>query len=553
MPPGPRRSWPEEWGAFRPSYPGPRFQDAMQPMDAPTAGAITEPGLSQALPGGRRLRQVDADAKAALGECFGSQRSDGPEVPALAPSMETAPGLQPEAPIELTPEHARWIPRWFSREVVISTESATPSWKNSRHGSTVETLLRQDAEASPSVHAGDSGAYRTHSSTAANPGPADISTFSLPPAFPWGAMMDCAAPPAVPLSCSISDLGGSRVGSWRRTLGQPTREAHVASQVPDDTGASSHGGTPELLSACSSASWLRSPDAAEDSRVTVDRDSSHLACADTDDDDLSNGSSGHLDLSSHDSASTASGAGGGSLKRSLSGGSVCSLTTVSSVESFRGDEIAGHVEAPPSGHAWSVRAQPEEQGVESSAASSPSPSRHGGRTPGALSASAASVPASAGDQGIRLSVERAYTAAEGAVTRSILDSGRFRSAYGHLRAVMTSAGSLQTERLAQLLAQEEEAVRSNYGRTRWQSLNMEHDVDPGWDARKRSARNSQLQWIKDEQVRLSLLAVRGKGAVAARPARSRSRSLSLLSSWTLNNLVPKKREARRLPGVQWRP
>lgn len=69
---------------------------------------------------------------------------------------------------------------------------------------------------------------------------------------------------------------------------------------------------------------------------------------------------------------------------------------------------------------------------------------------------------------------------------------------------------------------------------------MEHDVTPGWDAAKRSARNSQLQWVKDDQASLSSLAPLGEGsAAAAGSARSRSSGLSRLSRWTRKHLAPK--------------
>ena len=75
---------------------------------------------------------------------------------------------------------------------------------------------------------------------------------------------------------------------------------------------------------------------------------------------------------------------------------------------------------------------------------------------------------------------------------------------------------------------------------------MEHDIDPGWDARKRSARNSHLQWIKDEQVRLSLLAPCGEGTGLAS---SRSSDLSRLGRWTRSPFDSKKHESGRLSGI----
>jgi len=450
-----------------------------------------------------------------------------------------AGGWQPGAPVTLTPEQAKWVPRWYMKGTVLSAESATPSWMNIGHGLTGDTTPRREAEAWPGAHGGNSGVGPANSSTA-NLLSANRSAFGVPSTSYGVAMNDRAAP----LSYGINGLGGAQAGPWCRSLGQSSRywdwdwNAEASAQPPhDDTGTGSQGSTPEMLSARSSASWLRSSSEDEDSRAVADRDSAHLEWLDTDGDDSSPGSSGRLELSGHDSVSTATGSSGATRKEVLSSGCIASPSSVSSGASSSGlsrEAIADQVEGTASRHDWSYQAQWDDQGGASSVTASPPSSLHGDDPQEALSWSASSFFAPPKDQGIGLSVEQAYAAVENAMACSILESDRFRSAYGNLKEAMSRAGGIRVEQLSALLAREEESIRNRYGHTRWQSLTMVHDINAGWDAKKRSRRNDQLQWIKDERASLEALASGAAAPAAASLARSRSSGLLSFGRWTFS-------------------
>lgn len=89
---------------------------------------------------GEFLRKMD-DAE----ECPGHQREAGPQArprmpdavapvhhgdPPPDPMAVAASGLQQQAPITvtLTPEQAKWMPRWYLRGKVLSPDSAHPPW-----------------------------------------------------------------------------------------------------------------------------------------------------------------------------------------------------------------------------------------------------------------------------------------------------------------------------------------------------------------------------------------------------------------------------------------
>ncbi len=387
-------------------------------------------------------------------------RASGAGLPP-GPSMDGVPGLQPPALITLTPAQAKWVPRWFLRGVALSADSAVPSWMNAGPGSPT---------------------------------------------------------PAALLSRSASDLGSVRTGSWRRSFGPPLPYHHAEVSLPehDDADTESGGRSPDMQSARSSASWLLPASPSRASSISGD-------C------DQSDGSGGHLDLSSISSVSTAHGDDAGSLRRSLSSGSVSSLASLSSSRSDPGEDIADPVEAATPEPVWQFWAQLVEQGDASSAASSPS--RHGGsksrspspdrlrhEDPSDRSREAPPAPASSSPehpqvQPADLLVDAVYKAAERAITHDMDSYASFRSRYAELKEAMGRTGGVQADRLVGLLGREEEAIRSHCGRNRWQSLMIELDVNPGWDAEKRYARNGQLKWIKQERALLGSLAPAASGGL----------------------------------------
>ncbi len=371
------------------------------------------------------------------------------------------------------------------------------------------------------------------------------------------------------LSRSASDLGGSSAGSWRRTFAMSSQRSNAEAPTSAPGGEPGARSTPSstatMFSAHSHASWLLPQ---------------------------SNGAGGfgHLDLSGRSMSSLppeAAASHGGPP----SSGSVLSLSSIpSELPNLEPDtpELSQPVPAAPSASsngAWSFWAHLEEQGTASSrpatqrsggmapagptgAQEAPAPSRGdseillasnpsspasgrpfpddlSGRTQGAASEPASLPPAQTkgqtDGQWARSRIESAYEAAERTVHFDFQSHATFRSSYNELKNAMSEAGSMQTYRLAGLLGREEEEIRSHYGRTKWQSLNMDLDVDPGWDAAKRFARNSQLQWIKHERASLRSLAPVDEGAnssAAAAPSRSRLSGVSRLSQRARSSLRP---------------
>ena len=396
---------------------------------------------------------------------------------------------------------------------------------------------------------------------------------------------DSGGPPTVPLSRSASDLGGSESGSWRRSVGgySPSGDAAVTPQVHDDASASSRGSLPEVPTVLSSAAWT-----GEGAGLPEVTQTASLVGSYTGGGHRSAGSSGHLDLSSHSSMTTLPPEAAGSRGGPPSSGTVSSLSSIPSDLPNLEPDTPEHSQAAPSASsngAWSFWAHLDDQGTASTRPStqrsgsmapagsvgsqdapvrsrsegeillasnpaSPSSDRPfredlASRTQGAPSEPSSSPPAQTEGQGdgqaTRARVESAYEAAERAVYFDFESHATFRSSYNELKNAMSEAGSMQTDRLAGLLGREEEEIRSHYGRTRWRSLNRELDVDPGWDAAKRSARNSQLQWIKDERASLRSLAPIDEGAsssAAAAPSRSRFSGVSRLSQWARSSLRP---------------
>jgi hypothetical protein len=615
MPPGPRKSRPEDWETLRPGHAGQRCQAAKPLVDRSAAGAGADTWRAKEMLDVRRFRQVDADFPAAAGESSQSARPgdatarendsiclSGPASPSSTPpssptSRRTSEWLDEllrrqavalESPLQGRPARARWVPDippekpWASPLQETRTTAASPARRQMpeeatpmqeslsaelpdvtrglaagrlpratsmerrapglQPGAPVVTLTEDQAKWVPrwylrgAVLSAESGAC--HALGAGTPWSATSGSFRLP----------------IPDAAAMSGRMNSLAARWCSSLDQHSRvwDAAAALLEHDDSGASSHGSTEEMFSARSSASWLRSSPAAEDPPGAEAPDTLRPARTDTDD-GLSHGSSGHLDLSSHDSASAASAAKGGSGKGALSSGCIPSPASNLSGVPCSGEEITDQVEVTVSGQAWSYQAESEDGGDESSTASSPPQSGQGSRTGETLPWSPASSAASLKDQGIGLSVEQACTEVEKAMACSILESGRFRSAYGNLKEAMSSAGGIQIERLSALLAREEESIRRRYGRTRWQSINMVHDVNSGWDAKKRSARNHQLQWIKDEQASLAARAAGVFAPAADSLSRSSSSGLSSVGRWARSRFVSKKHQAGRAPSMQWSP
>ncbi len=567
--PGPRRPLPEGWGASRAGHPAPRPRHVVPLAGGAAAEAASGPGSPPASPDVRRPQQ--AEVRTAVGGSHGLRipadqeaqsilLSSGPASPCSTPPMsptsrptstltsdwldalvqdqvaagafQAAPGeaearrpaalasgpqarqrmpdpapgpssqatgravgaalaprpaadgwggLQPAATITLTAAQARWVPRWFLRGLALSPDSAIPSWMNAVDGSTTSAAL---------------------------------------------------------LLRSASDLGSARAGSWRRSFGPPLPYRHAEVLLPehDDAGTGSGSRSPDMLSARSGASWLLP---ASPSRAN----STSGVC------DLSDGSSGHLDLSSLSSASSAHGDDAGSLKRSSSSGSVSSLTSLSSIRSAPREDLADFVEAATSESVWPFWAQLEEQGDASSAPSrqggsrsrSPSPDRLGlgdrsNRSREAAPAPVSSFPDHPQVEPADLPVDAVYKAAELAITHDMDSYGSFRSRYTELKEAMGRTGGVQADRLAGLLGREEEAIRSHCGRTRLQSLMIDLDVNPGWDAEKRSARNAQLKWIKQERALLGSSSPAASGGLDSSHAGTGTDSRT--GPWARSHLVP---------------
>lgn len=213
-------------------------------------------------------------------------------------------------------------------------------------------------------------------------------------------------------------------------------------------------------------------------------------------------------------------------------------------------EGGDHAEAALLARAWEfwVHLEPEDPGPESSAEALPSPPRRGGSTASAgaaglldaqvrrqeesVLASArgpspasyprprredvcdpvqetppappAGSPGPAEVPGHRCQVDRAYAAVERGLTHDMRSYASFRSKYRELKEAMGRSGSVQVDRLAQLLGREEEAIRR--GPTRQGSLNLNLDANQGWDAAKQIAIDNQLKWIKGERASLHCLA-----------------------------------------------
>ncbi|HET7866212.1 MAG TPA: hypothetical protein VFL86_17575 [Burkholderiaceae bacterium] len=413
--------------------------------------------------------------------------------PSAIPMQRRAPGLQAQVPVvTLTQEQAKWVPRWYQSGAGLPAE------------------------------------------------PAASATFRLP--HPDGAAM--------------RGRRDSLAARWCSSLDQHSRvwDAALALQGHDDIGGSSQGSTAEMFSARSSASWLCTSPAAEDPPYAVEGDTCNQAWTDAGGEGLPHGSSDHLELSSLRSVSKASDASARSRKGALSSGCIPSLSSDSPGSSRTGQEIADPVDETASGKAWSYRVESEDLGDQSSAASSPRSSRHGGGTWEALPKEVSPLAAPVQQRDPWLAVEQAYTKMENAMASSILEYGRLRCAYGDLKDAMVRAGGIQIERLSALLAREDEAIRRRYGRTRLQSLTMMHDVNAGWDAKKRSARNDQLQWIKDEQASLAALAAGISAPASAKSlSRSSSSSLSSFGLWARRRFASKKHQAGRSPSMQWSP
>lgn len=101
-------------------------------------------------------------------------------------------------------------------------------------------------------------------------------------------------------------------------------------------------------------------------------------------------------------------------------------------------------------------------------------------------------------------VDEAYRAAEQSISAAYWDHGKFMTGYNEVKEAMTQAGSVDVTRLGTLLAREEEAIRSAYGRTKWQSYNKDFGVSSYTASRIQNARDDTLAWIKSEQRSMGL-------------------------------------------------
>ncbi|HET7862910.1 MAG TPA: hypothetical protein VFL86_00760 [Burkholderiaceae bacterium] len=122
-------------------------------------------------------------------------------------------------------------------------------------------------------------------------------------------------------------------------------------------------------------------------------------------------------------------------------------------------------------------------------------------------------------------LEQVYKMAERTISAAYWDHDKFKSGYYEVKEAMTDAGRVDVARLGNLLAREEEAIRSAYGRSKWQSLNMDYGVDAYTASRIHGARNSTLAWIKSEQKSMGLPSKKG--------------SMARLKSWASNKFSKK--------------
>lgn len=370
-------------------------------------------------------------------------------------------------------------------------------------------------------------------------------------AEPVGATM--APPSSVPLPQSAGHRSSSGAGNWQWARPESASASTDSRALPPPSQQSIQAGG--SLGA-PSARWT-----------------------DTGWDDLHAGSSGHLDLSSHSSASTAPAEASGSHRDLVPSGSVSSLTTIPSSLSdwpvLERETLSAAEEPVPPEQPWSFWGRLEHQGSGSSAASSRTTPSTEGRlshrshsesesralvpsTPSGSSSDLAAAPS-----GGTSAVDAAYAATKHHVGYDLDSYGPFREAYNGLKDTMSRTGSVQTGRLGDLLNDEEEVIRSTYGRTAWDLMFKELDINPGWDAAKRSARNSQLKWIKEERTRLhsqaalapireeesaaeSLAAPDNAAAAVTGTTRPRASKVSRLSRWASTYLAPKSIGRSRL-------
>jgi len=101
-------------------------------------------------------------------------------------------------------------------------------------------------------------------------------------------------------------------------------------------------------------------------------------------------------------------------------------------------------------------------------------------------------------------VEEAYRAAELSINAAYYEHGKFWSRYSAAKAAMSTAGNVDASRLGSLLARQEEAVRSSYGRNKWQSYNMDYGVDSYTSSVIQGTRDRTLSRIKREQRSMGL-------------------------------------------------
>ena len=248
--------------------------------------------------------------------------------------------------------------------------------------------------------------------------------------------------------------------------------------------------------------------------------------------DLSGMPDGELDVSDHgnpwDISSEGSGGrqprpAGGSENRAWSSSSVSSLTTIGSgltdlpnLEYSTGD--SGHLEIS-SESSWGSQAQLAAENMLGLAPSrsasarmsnSPRASIQGrdefggsGHLVFSSTSSEGATPV-APAQPVESAVDQAYRAAEQSISAAYWDHGTFRSGYNNVKTAMSDAGSIDVGRLGSLLSREEEAIRSAYGRTKWQALTMDHGVDSFTTSRIQNSRDRTLSWIKSEQRSMGL-------------------------------------------------
>lgn len=351
-------------------------------------------------------------------------------------------------------------------------------------------------------------------------------------------------------------LNDSIAGTWSRSRGQSWwgGEAEAASQVHAGAGTGSHDSTPDMQSVSSGASRLH-PAWAGDPQSSAPAPPQAWA-ADT--------SSGHLDLSSHSSMRSAPPEAAAPWAGLVSSGTVTPLTSLpSSMPSLEDDSRPSSEAAPaaPAEGVWSFWREMEQRSASTGPSGSaeyrgmPLPSQDetpplmtgtpSGLAPGspfredvygptdpqdpgapsigrAESATSWEVPSGepaaspASTSSAWPSVDEAYQATEKVVTYDFRSYGQFKGSYKDLKEAMSHSGSVQSSRLSRLLDLEEEQIRSHYGRTRLRSLSKQLDVNAGWDAVKRSARNEQLAWIKQERALLPASSARSRVSSSAR-------------------------------------